>query len=50
MVSYTSGLMSTYKGVCTMLFLFGLGYLSQDDIFKFHAFADKFNDVFVFIS
>lgn len=30
-LSCTSWLMSTYKWVCTMLFLLGLGYLIQDD-------------------
>ena len=28
--------------------LLGLGYLSQDDILKFHPFACKIDDVFIF--
>ena len=42
--------MSTYKWAHTVCVFLGLGYLTQDDILKFHLFACKIHDVFVFNS
>jgi hypothetical protein len=44
------GLLSTYKWVHTVQVLSGLGYLTQGDILKFHQFACRIDDVFVFNS
>jgi hypothetical protein len=39
-----------YKSVYTMFVVLGLGYLTQDDILKFHTFTCKTHHVFVFNS
>jgi hypothetical protein len=41
---------STYKWVYTIHDLWGLGYLTQDDIHEFHTFACKIHDTLVFNS
>jgi hypothetical protein len=43
-------LISTYQRVHTICVPLWLGYLTQDDIFKFHPFACEFHEVIVFNS
>ena len=46
-ILYFLWLISTYYWVHTMHILLGLSYLTQDDIFYFHPFACKTQDVFI---
>jgi hypothetical protein len=49
-VSWTLWLKSTYKWIHIIPLFWGLGYLTQNDILKFHAFVWNFHDVFIFHS
>ena len=49
-IFWTFQLISTYQWVHTMCVLLWLGYLTQDDTFRFHIFACKCHEVLVFNS
>ena len=48
--SWILWLLSTFKWIHKIYIILGLGYITQDDIFKFHLFACKIHDLFVFHS
>ena len=49
-IFWTFGLIYIYQWVHTIWVLLCLGYLTQDDIFKFHPFACEFHEVILFNS